>query len=207
MANLLLVSGLACTFCGAIVLYASHRSVLKTAARVTAGYPRVLATLNLARHDRRFGLAILTCGLLLQGLAAYGYAAPMSVWRFPVFAGLAAVLPYGVWRSLARHWLTRSPAPQGAPRAPGPRVYETRRSYRLRQAAIAEAPALHAREIARSPQGAPIVCLGRKVDQHWWSDRLGVSVETLRAAVRQVGPMTADVERFVASARGGLALA
>lgn len=205
MTNLILAAGLAATSVGALVLFASHRAVHRTATQITAGYPRVLLELRLARHDAHLGLAILVCGGILQLLAAFGYAAPMSAWRYPTFAAMAAFLPYIAWRVLALHWTPRRPARPAGPRDLGPRVYETRRSFRLRQAALAEAPALQARENARAPKPGPVVCLAHELDRRWWSEKLGVSADTLKAAVRQVGPMAADVERYLSSTRLALA--
>lgn len=145
MTNLITAAALACTLAGALILFVSHCSVQRAACRIIAGYPRVLDRLRAHRHDARLGMALIACGAALQTLAAFGYSAPLHAWRLPTFAGLAAILPYCVWRLTAARWIARPRATQG-PREIGMRVFETRRSFRLRQAAMAQASALDALE-------------------------------------------------------------
>jgi hypothetical protein len=81
-------------------------------------------------------------------------------------------------------------------------LYETPRSFRLRQAAQLEAANLRAIEAAREPRDTGVVYLTRDWDCRWWSDRFGVSTEVLKAVMRQVGPMSRDIERHLLSVRG-----
>ena len=142
--NLIAASALACTLLGAFVLFISHSSVYRTASHTIAGYPRVLDRLRVQRHDARLGLVLIGCGVALQALVGLGFSAPLSMWRYPTFAALLGMLPYAVWRLTAARM--RPTAARKGPRKVGMRVYETRRSARLRQAALAQAPALHALE-------------------------------------------------------------
>lgn len=145
MTNLITAAALACTVAGALILFVSHHAVYRTASGAIAGYPRVLGRLRVQRHDARFGLALVACGVALQVVAGFGFSAPLSAWRYPTFATLAALLPYAVWRLVAARSRPAPVKPQGR-REVGMRLYETRRSARLRQAAMAQAPALHALE-------------------------------------------------------------
>ena len=195
--NLVLATGLAYAFVGALIMFLSHRALYVKATRIVAGYPRVLAALRAQRHDGRFGLIVLVCGNLLQVIAACGYTLPLAHWRFPVYVGLAAIVVYGVWRLLAGRRMRAAPA-QAAARTPIRRVYETRRSMVLLDAARQEAANRRARELAKGSRDRSVVYVGQEWHCQWWSDRFGVSPEALRAAVRQVGPMVKDVERHLA---------
>lgn len=195
--NLVLATGLAYAFVGALIMFLSHRALYVKATRIVAGYPRVLAALRAQRHDGRFGLIVLVCGNLLQVIAACGYTLPLAHWRFPVYVGLAAIVVYGVWRLLADRRARAVPA-QAAARTPIRRIYETRRSMVLLDAARQEAANRRARELAKGSRDRSVVYVGQEWHCQWWSDRFGVSPEALRAAVRQVGPMVKDVERHLA---------
>jgi hypothetical protein len=46
-----------------------------------------------------------------------------------------------------------------------------------------------------------VIYVGQEWECRWWSDRLGVSPDALKTAVRQVGPMVKDVERYFALSR------
>jgi hypothetical protein len=99
--NLLLATGLAYGLLGALVLFASLRSICRTATELVAGYPRVLAKLHLRRIDARGGLALLGAGILLQALAAFGYSvSPVhGGTSLPAPAPSSWVMPYGdFWR-------------------------------------------------------------------------------------------------------------
>lgn len=196
--NLVLVSGLACGLIGGVVMFSSHWSIYRTATQIVAGYPKVLAKLHAKRHDGRFGLGLLAAGFLMQAVAAAGYAAPMDLWRYPASAIIAAVLVYCGWRILeARRLIApRSSGPSAAHAARGP--YETRRTFRLREAARQESASIAAIERRRAPHDTGVVYLTRECDQRWWSEKFGVSVDVLKAAVRYAGPMVADVERHLA---------
>ena len=197
--NLVLATGLAYAFIGALIMFLSHRAMYRKATRIVAGYPKVLAALRAQRYDGRFGLTVLLSGNVLQVLAACGYSAPSGLWRSPAafVAGLLAV--YGVWRLVVAHSVVRG-AKQKQRVVPD-RSYETRRSRILLEAARRETPKYLAREQARAPGDRSVVCLAHEWECRWWSDRFGVTAEVLRAAVRQVGPMVADIERHFAKRR------
>src|SRR5688572_21126794 len=98
--NLVLATGLAYAFIGALIMYLSHRSIYRRATGIVAGYPKVLAALRAQRHDGRFGLVVLLSGNILQVLAACGYSAPIGLWRYPAVLFAAVLAVYGVWRLL-----------------------------------------------------------------------------------------------------------
>src|SRR5215210_1978635 len=101
--NLVLATGLAYAFIGALIMFASHRSIYNSASRIVAGYPKVLAGLRAQRHDGRFGLIVLFCGSALQVFAACGYSAPLAYWRYPACAVLAVLAVYGLYRLIIAH--------------------------------------------------------------------------------------------------------
>jgi len=59
-------------------------------------------------------------------------------------------------------------------------------------------PRGQAREAVREPSDKNVVYLTRDSDRAWWTDKFGVSTDVLRAAMRQVGPMSKDIERHLA---------
>lgn len=195
--NLVLATGLGYALIGAIIMFLSHRALYHKATRIVAGYPRVLAALHVQRHDGRFGLTVLLCGNVLQVIAACGYTLPLAHWRFPFYAAVVAIFFYGVWRMFTGRRVA-APARPAAVRTQIKRVYETRRSMVLLDAARREAANRRARELARGSRDKSVVYVGQESDCRWWSDRFGVSPEALRAAVRQVGPMVKDIERHLA---------
>ena len=195
--NLVLATGLAYTVLGAIILFLSHRSLYRKATGIVAGYPRVLVALRMQRHDGRFGLIVLLCGNVLQVVAACGYTLPLAHWQFPVYVAVAALVVYGIWRYLAARPVAARSQRAGV-RVKIRRVYESRRSMILLDAARREAANRRTREAAKGKRDRSVVYVGKDADCRWWSDRFGVSPETLRAAVRQVGPMVKDLERHLA---------
>lgn len=198
--NLVLATGLAYAFIGALIMFLSHRALYLKASRIVAGYPKVLAALRAQRHDGRFGLIVLLCGNALQALAAFGYSVSIAHWHVPVYAIVSVIGLYVLRRALlARSTVTRAAAkrPQAA-RTEVRRVYETRRSMILLEAARKEAATRRARELARGPRDRSVVYVGLEWECRWWSDRFGVTPEVLKDAVRQVGPMVHDVERHFA---------
>ena len=194
--NLVLATGLAYALLGAIIMFLSHRSLYIKATRIIAGYPRILAALRMHRHDARFGLVVLVCGNVLQVLAACGYTLPLAHWQFPFYTAIAMIFLYGIWRYVRARPVARSRS-AGA-RIAIRRVYETRRSMILLDAARREAANRRARELAKGSRDRSVVYVGKDADCRWWSDRFGVTPEALRAAVRQVGPMVKDLERHFA---------
>ena len=206
--NLVLATGVAYAFIGAFIMFLSHRALYRKATHIVAGYPKVLAALRAQRHDGRFGLTVLLCGNALQLLAASGYTLPLAHWRFPVYAIAAIVLAFCLWRVLSSLLVGAELQGSRQPRrTPVRRVYETRRSMVLLEAARREAANRLARELDKGPRDRSVVYLGHEWECRWWSDRFGVSIDTLRDAVRQVGPMVKDVERFFLRSRRGYALA
>lgn len=197
--NLVLVTGLACGLIGGLIMFGSHSAIYRTASHIVAGYPRVLAALHAKRHDGRFGLCILACGIVLQGVAAGGYAIPVSLWRYPVSAIASILAVYGAWRLLTSRRMIAAHAPVSPAKAPARGLYDTRRSVRLRDAAQIEGAKLAAIERRREPRDAGVIFLAREWEQRWWSAKLGVSTEALIAAVRYAGPMVEDVRRYLAS--------
>jgi hypothetical protein len=206
--NLVLVSGLACGFIGSVVMFSSHWAIYRTATQIVAGYPKVLAKLHAKRHDGRFGLGLMAAGFLMQAVAAVGYSAPVDLWRYPAAGIIAAVLVYCGWRVLEARRLN-APRARGASSSHLARSpYETRRTFRLREAALQESANIAAIERRRAPRDGGVVYLTRDCDQRWWSEKFGVSVDVLKAAVRYAGPMVTDIERHLAgSGRGGASLA
>jgi hypothetical protein len=192
--NLVLTTGLGYTILGGVILFLSHRSLYVKATRIVAGYPKVLAALRAQRHDGRFGLVVLVCGNVLQVLAALGYTVSIEHWRVPVYGVLGAIFVYCIWRVFAARRGARRPA-YGDSRSAVRRVYETRRSMVLLEAARREAATRRARELADGPSNKRVVYVGQDWECRWWSERFGVSPQTLKAAVREVGPMVKDIER------------
>lgn len=77
------------------------------------------------------------------------------------------------------------------------RVYETRRSIRLLEAARNEASNGRFHDGAKGSRDKTVIYLGEEWECLWWSDQLGVSQQALRAAVHEVGPMAADIKRHL----------
>jgi hypothetical protein len=157
----------------------------------------VLSALRAQRHDGRFGLVVLVCGSVLQVFAACGYTVSMAHWRVPAYAALAAILVYGVWRIFAARRSARVANDHGR-RIAVRQAYETRRSMILLEAARREAANRHAREIANGASDRGVIYVGQDWECRWWSERFGVSPDALKAAVREVGPMAGDIERYFA---------
>jgi hypothetical protein len=193
--NLVLATGLGYTILGGVILFLSHRSLYLKATRIVAGYPKVLAALRARRHDGRFGLVVLVCGNVLQVLASLGYTVSIEHWRVPVCGVLGAIFLYCLWRMFAARRGARGKADR-EPRSAVRRVYETRRSMVLLEAARREAAMRRARELARGPSNKGVVYVGEDWECRWWSERFGVSSDALKAAVREVGPMVKDIERY-----------
>ena len=196
--NLVLATGLAYALLGAIIMFLSHRALYLKATRIIAGYPRILAALRMQRHDARFGLVVLVCGNVLQLLAAFGYTLPLAHWQFPFYAAVGVIFVYALWRYLVARPVAASRSRSAGARIAIKRVYETRRSMILLDAARREAANRRARELAKGSRDRSVVYVGKDADCQWWSDRFSVSPEALRAAVRQVGPMVKDLERHFA---------
>jgi hypothetical protein len=193
--NLVLATGLAYAFIGAFIMFLSHRSIYRRATGIVAGYPKVLAALRAQRQDGRFGLLVLLCGNFLQVLAAFGYSAPLAHWRYPAVVVAAALFLYGIWRLFVAHRVSHGS--ERSVRQIERRTYESRRSRVLLEAARREAASRLAREQADGPRDRSVVYVAQEWECQWWSDKFGVSSAVLRAAVRQVGPMVADIERHL----------
>ena len=191
--NLVLATGLGYTILGAVILFLSHRSLYVKATRIVAGYPKVLAALRAQRHDGRFGLTVLICGNVLQILAALGLRVPLEHWRVPLYALIGAIAVYCVCRLFISR-AARTRADRDSRRVVN-RVYETRRSMVLLEAARREAATRRMRELD-GPSDKGVVYIGEDWECRWWSERFGVSPEALKGAVREVGPMVEDIERY-----------
>lgn len=201
--NLVLVAGIAFSAIGALLMYLSHRSLYRKASRTLAGYPRDLAALRIQQHDGRYGLILLTCGNILQVLAACGYTVAPQYWRYPSATLFGLIGLYAIWRMLAWHASGAKVVPAAAIESTSirytQRSFETRRSAVLLDAAIREEANRRAREQAKGARDRSVVYVKHEWECRWWSDRFGVSPAVLRAAVRRVGPMVGDVERYLAA--------
>src|SRR5688572_14448051 len=110
--NLVLATGLAYAFIGALIMFISHRAIYRRATQIVAGYPRILAALRAQRYDGRFGLVVLLSGNVLQVLAACGYSAPIGLWRYPAAFAAGLLVIYGLWRLLIAHRVARGTKPK-----------------------------------------------------------------------------------------------
>jgi len=70
----------------------------------------------------------------------------------------------------------------------------SRRANLLREAARKH----HARkgplETFRDPRSSPVIFASEHWQLRWWCEKLDVTAEALRAAMREVGPMAADIQ-------------
>lgn len=196
--NLILISGIACGLIGGIVMFSSHWAIYRTATQIVAGYPKVLAKLHAKRYDARFGLGLLAAGFLMQAVAAAGFTVSLHFWSYPASAIIAAVLVYCGWRILESRRLNAPRGRGAATASPARSPYETRRTFRLREAAQQESASIAAIERRRAPRDTGVVYLTRECDQRWWSEKFGVSIDVLKAAVRYAGPMVSDIQRHLA---------
>lgn len=194
--NLVLATGLAYAFIGALIMFLSHRAIYRRATGIVAGYPKVLAALRAQRQDGRFGLIVLLSGNILQVLAACGFSAPLAHWRYPAAFVAGAILLYGIWRLFAARRLSHGSERAAARHLKRP-AYESRRSRVLLEAARREEATRLAREQAKGPRNRSVVYLAHEWECRWWSDKFGVTTPVLKAAVRQVGPMVTDIERHL----------
>jgi hypothetical protein len=142
-------------------------------------------------------------------IAAFGYTISMVHWRFPAYVAILTLAMYLTWRLLTARSAARSRRTTERPAVPIRRVYESRRSIVLLEAARREAAIKRLREAAKGRRDRSVIYVGHEIECRWWSERFGVTPETLRAAVRQVGPMVRDLERHFQRSvqRPGYALA
>lgn len=54
--------------------------------------------------------------------------------------------------------------------------------------------------ISRGPKDRTRVELDQEWECVWWSKGFGVSVEELKAAVKEVGPLVADLDKYLTGA-------
>lgn len=73
--------------------------------------------------------------------------------------------------------------------------YENRRTIVLREAARWQMAADPYKPMMS--RRLHFICLSDEFDCQWWSEKLGVSRDALRAAVHEIGPMAADIERHL----------
>jgi hypothetical protein len=192
--NIVFVTGLGYSLIGALIMLVSHRALYEKASRIVAGYPKVLAALRIQRHDARCGFIILLAGNILQLIAACGYSVPSHYWGYSAASIVSLLLLYALWQSVSRWRVKRADA---AARRDLRMGYETRRSVMLLEAARREAANGAVRDKAKSAPDRRIVYVTEDWECRWWSEKLGVPVERLRAAVREVGPMVGDIERHL----------
>lgn len=55
--------------------------------------------------------------------------------------------------------------------------------------------------ISRGPKDRTRVALDQEWECVWWSKGFGVSVDELRAAVKEVGPLVADRDHYLSGAK------
>ena len=57
--------------------------------------------------------------------------------------------------------------------------------------------------MSRGPQDRTRVNVDADWECDWWAKGLGVSVEELRAAVKEVGPLVADLDHYLLGGKAG----
>ena len=192
LSNLLPAAGIGCALLGALFLLPSRAAAGASPASLPT-YRRALAKARARRLDRAYGAGFLAVGVLVYGLGAYGFSAPLSLWRYPAAAALVMLAAWSIERLLVLRPVERRRSGK-AQRA----LFESRRTMVLRVAAEREAAGLIAREAALAPRDTGVVYLRKHWERRWWSDRLGVSTAALEAAIGEVGPMARDVRRHLA---------
>lgn len=83
----------------------------------------------------------------------------------------------------------------------------SRRANVLRDAARHHHAARRELETFRDPRSSPVIFASEHWQQLWWCEKLDVTVDALRAAMREVGPMAADVQIHFARRRRKRAIA
>ncbi len=197
--NLMLATGLAYVFLGGIILLVSKRAFDQKASRPVAENPQGLPALRAQRYEALIGVILIACGSGLVILAAFGHVLSPLYATYLALVAAAVLCVYGAsqLRSMWRVQLMRGRTAKGPAYFP---VYETRRSVTLLVAARREAGNVRLRDLAKGPRDRNVVYLARDWECRWWCDKLGVSPDDLKAAVRQVGPMSQDIERHLRTA-------
>ena len=77
-------------------------------------------------------------------------------------------------------------------------LFDTRRTLALREAARLDDAHRYFRE--SRPGSSPVVFISRPWEERWWCEKLDVTADALHAAIREVGPMAADVQRYFGNA-------
>jgi hypothetical protein len=77
----------------------------------------------------------------------------------------------------------------------------SRRAARLRDAARQQHAPRATLETFRDPRRSPVLFVSQHWHQRWWCEKLDVTADALLAAMREVGPMTADIERHFGAGR------
>ena len=75
--------------------------------------------------------------------------------------------------------------------------YETRRSINLLEAARHQAQKLHDLDTVKPPALTGVVSLSSEWETQCWSDRFSATPRALSHAIKQVGPMAADIGRYL----------
>ena len=78
---------------------------------------------------------------------------------------------------------------------------QSRRAQVLRDAARKHHQRGGPLETFRDPRSSPVIFASEHWQQRWWCEKLGVPAEALRAAMREVGPMAADIQLYFARKR------
>ena len=134
--NLVLATGLAYASLGALVLFLSHRAIYDTARRAVAGYPRVSPPSARSATTADSGSRCSRAASSFRRSARTATALPLSLWRYPAAAALAALVLYGILCRVVASRRRATPSARPADqRLDGRGLYETRRSIRLREAA------------------------------------------------------------------------
>ncbi|HEX2827657.1 MAG TPA: DUF3606 domain-containing protein [Burkholderiales bacterium] len=71
---------------------------------------------------------------------------------------------------------------------------QSRRAHLLREDARRHHQRRGPLDTFRDPRSSPVIFASEHWQQRWWCEKLDVTTEALRAAMREVGPMTADIQ-------------
>ena len=78
---------------------------------------------------------------------------------------------------------------------------QSRRASVLRDAARRHHAGRVALETFRDPRLSPVIFASEPWQQRWWCEKLDVTADALRAAMREVGPMATDIQIHFARKR------
>jgi hypothetical protein len=78
---------------------------------------------------------------------------------------------------------------------------QSRRAGLLREAARQHHSRGGPLETFRDPRSSPVIFASERWQQRWWCEKLDVTAEALRSAMREVGPMATDIQLYFARKR------